>query len=947
MKTDFTKIKSAALSNIEYVLVQWLPGGSRKGKEFVCLNPTRADAKLGSFSINLDTGRWSDFSSGDKGGDLVALVAYLDGLSQGDAAKRLSEFLGIDTKSDHTRKEGTPERAKRPRQNMGDTTTSPKTGAQPWNAIQPVPDDAPAPPLKHYKHGKASFCWKYLNAAGKLMCLVYRFEPKSESDRKQFFPLTYCQNLAGKKEWRWQGLPEPRPLYRLDKLAANSSAPVVVAEGEKAADAAGALFLDAVATTMLNGAQAPGKTDWKPLAGRVVWLWPDNDDAGRECMAKVAALVRQAGAASVELINLAAFACAPGGGDPRPLAEKYDAADAVLDGWTAAHVEQLRQAPNFLRPVPVETSAQPLKEADGKQQSRFDCSDRGVWYYDNGDDKWWWICSKLEITAFTRDAKNESWGRLLEFSDMDGTHHAWAMPMELLSGDGNEYRRMLLSMGLQIAASGKARNFLTQYIQTAQVEKRARCVERTGWHGNVFVMPDRTIGEDEERILFQSASASPGIFKQNGKLSTWKSNVAALCIGNSRLVFAVSAAFAAPLLHLTGMESGGVHLRGDSSTGKTTALRAAASIWGGVDYMQRWRSTTNGLEAMAAQHSSCLLVLDELSQVDPKEAGDAAYLLSNERGKSRANRNGGLRDPASWQILFLSSGEAGLAEHMGQANKKPKAGQEIRLLDIPADASAGLGMFEDIHSYANGSTFSKALTEATGKHYGTAAPLYLAKLVEHQSKVADWIRKAQREFAHTHVDDSAGGQVHRAALRFALIGAAGELASKWDITGWQPGVAMQAALTCYKSWLAQRGGTGNLEELGMLAQVRRFFELHGEARFSDWDRPASNTDSHPPRTIQRAGYRRHFAAVDDAGKAIYIESEGRANHTEYYVFPETFRQEVCSGFDYRAVCKILVKRDCLMTDGSNLTRKERLPGGEGNVRCYRITHKLFEGGDHE
>lgn len=464
------------------------------------------------------------------------------------------------------------------------------------------------------------------------------------------------------------------------------------------------------------------------------------------------------------------------------------------------------------------------------------------------------------------------------------------------------------------------------------------------WLGLVFVMPDSTIGEsEEERILFQSASATPGTFRHKGKLATWQMNVAALCAGNTRLVFAVSTGFAAPLLHLTGMDSGGVHLRGDSSTGKTTALRAAASVWGGKEYLQRWRATDNGLEALAAQHSDCLLVLDELGQVDPKAAGEAAYMLGNGSGKARANRNGGLRDPASWRVLFLSSGEAGLSELMAEAKKKPKAGQEIRLLDIPADAGAGHGMFEELHSYANGAAFSKAITEAAGKHYGTAAQPFIAKLIEHAEKLPEWIKKAQREFIHDHVEASAGGQVHRAALSFALIGVAGELSTKWQITGWEPGEAMRAAVACFKAWLAQRGGAGNLEELNMLAQVRRFFEAHGEARFTDWSRPASNSEGHAPRTIQRAGYRKHNTETMTDGRGV----DFAVIRTEYFVFPETFKQEVCAGFDYRTVCRLLVRHGALMPDGKGFTRKERLPGGEGHAHIFRITHKLMEGGGDE
>jgi len=802
-----------------------------------------------------------------------------------------------------------------------------------------VPADAPQPPKTHPKHGTPSMRWLYRDAGGGLVCLVYRFEAKIEGEKKQFYPLTFCEDASGKRAWRWQGVPEPRPLYQCDKLAAAPDAPVIVCEGEKAADAAAVLFPDAIATTMLNGAQSPHKTDWQPLARRVVWLWPDNDPAGQACMASVADLLTKAGAASVQRLNLAAFARVPGSdadGNPTlneaaPLPEKWDAADALAQGWKAGHISLLCGLPDFLQTCETATVPPLDKAAPHTPKTSFLCTDEGVWYFGKTDTGTeapaLWLCSKLEITALTRDAKNEAWGRLIEFDDLDGTHHTWALPMDLLKGDGTEYRGMLLSMGLQLSTMQKARNLLTQYIQTARVETRARCVERTGWHGGVFVMPERTIGEADERILYQSASAAPGTFRQRGKLADWQAHVAAPCMGNSRLLFAVSVAFAAPLLEITGMESGGVHFRGDSSTGKTTALRLAASVWGGADFLQRWRATDNGLEALAAQHSDCLLVLDELSQVDPKVAGEVAYMLANGSGKARANRTGTTRDIASWRLLFVSSGEAGLAEHMALANRKPKAGMEVRLLDISADAGHGLGLFDTLHDHASGAAFSKTITEAALKYYGTAAIAFLEKLVEHLDKMPGMVKRGQQQFIEHHLPDEAGGQSHRAALRFALVGAAGEIATAWGITGWNKGEAMQAAAICFKAWLAQRGGAGNQEAAAMLAQVRQFFELHGDARFTDWERA---TDDHAPKTLNRAGFRKTSTTTGE---------------TEYYVLREVFRGEVCKGFDYRAIAKLLVGLACLEVDGRSYTRKERLPG-MGNTQCYRINANLW-GGNHE
>lgn len=366
MSVNFDTIKAAALSSIESVLQRWAPGGKRHGREYQPLNPRRSDGKPGSFSINLDSSAWSDFATGDKGGDLIALVAYIDNVKQSEAAKRLAEFLGLSSE-----KSGLPKRSTSPRNGAADTQAPTQSKTPAWRAILPVPVDAPQPHKTHLKHGKPSMRWEYRDKEGGLLCLVYRFDPKQSDECKQFCPLTYCEDPNGKREWRWQGLPEPRPLYHLDQLAARHDAPVVVCEGEKAADAAALLFPDAVATTMLNGAQSTHKSDWQPLKGRTVYLWPDNDEAGRACMVSVASLLAKAGADNVQQVNLAAFARTPAAdaegcpilNEGTPPDEKWDAADAVNEGWTAEHVNLLRQASDFLQDAKPINKGKPDKAA--------------------------------------------------------------------------------------------------------------------------------------------------------------------------------------------------------------------------------------------------------------------------------------------------------------------------------------------------------------------------------------------------------------------------------------------------------------------------------------------------------------------------------------------------------------------------------------------------------
>src|SRR4051794_3806577 len=94
-RLDFKAINRAALRVLPDLMARWVPGGKVQGREWTGRNPKRADRNPGSFKLNLATGRWADFASGDKGGDVTSLAAYLHGLSQVEAARRLAEMLGL------------------------------------------------------------------------------------------------------------------------------------------------------------------------------------------------------------------------------------------------------------------------------------------------------------------------------------------------------------------------------------------------------------------------------------------------------------------------------------------------------------------------------------------------------------------------------------------------------------------------------------------------------------------------------------------------------------------------------------------------------------------------------------------------------------------------------------------------------------------------------------
>ncbi|HET6220843.1 MAG TPA: hypothetical protein VFE11_01705 [Dongiaceae bacterium] len=97
-RLNFAAVNRVALAQLPALLRRWLPDGRIEGHEFTARNPTRRDRQPGSFRINMATGRWADFATGDKGGDVVSLAAYLAGIGQSDAARKLAAMLGMESR---------------------------------------------------------------------------------------------------------------------------------------------------------------------------------------------------------------------------------------------------------------------------------------------------------------------------------------------------------------------------------------------------------------------------------------------------------------------------------------------------------------------------------------------------------------------------------------------------------------------------------------------------------------------------------------------------------------------------------------------------------------------------------------------------------------------------------------------------------------------------------
>ena len=288
----FNVIEDYCKNNILLLAQQWVPNGSKKGNEYVAFSPFRSE-KNPSFSINLNTGAWSDFAGDHKGNKLTSLYHSIfgNGKEYRDSMLELGQNLGIGIK------EHTPINGKKKKF---------------VNFFSEPPTDGYLKELGTHKPTKISDYHDFIDGEWHCVVKMYRFEPPNH--KKIIKPLR-----AENNGWTWGGLDENRPLYNLQNIVENPDKPIIICEGEKAVNAASELLPDFIATTSMGGTSSFEKTDWLALEGREIWLWPDNDEAGLKYAADVFEFLEPI-AKTIHILK-----------PPKKKPKKWDAANALAE----------------------------------------------------------------------------------------------------------------------------------------------------------------------------------------------------------------------------------------------------------------------------------------------------------------------------------------------------------------------------------------------------------------------------------------------------------------------------------------------------------------------------------------------------------------------------------------------------------------------------------------
>ncbi|HDY7328066.1 TPA: DUF927 domain-containing protein [Klebsiella pneumoniae] len=574
--------------------------------------------------------------------------------------------------------------------------------------------------------------------------------------------------------------------------------------------------------------------------------------------------------------------------------------------------EQFNAEESNIHQLPV-TKRAPKTETGDELKPRVESRDDGVFWVTPKVDKETgeiinpetWLCSPIEVVGSGSDGAERY--LVLRWRSPRG-HEDITRAIPCADIGERDGWRSLKAGGVNVTTKNTFRAILADWLQQSGTGQEWRISHTSGWHYGAYVMPDgEVIGEPETPILFNGRSAAAGGYDVTGTAESWRNSVARLACGNPSMMLGVAASMAAPLIGLVGADGFGVHLFEQSSAGKTTTANIASSVWGVPDALRlTWYGTALGIANEAEAHNDGLLPLDEIGQgSNARDVATSAYTLFNGAGKLQGAKEGGNRELKRWRTVAVSTGEMDIETFLSAGGLRVKAGQLVRLLNIPMEKATVF------NGQPNGKAHADALKEAWLDNHGAAGREWVKWLAAHQQEAKQAVRDAQERWRGLIPSDY-GEQVHRVAERFAILEAA--LVLSCHITGWSEQASRDAIQHSFNAWVKEFG-TGNKEHQQIIEQCEAFLNTYGFSRYLPY--PESDARDLPIKEL--AGYRTGSQYSDEAFK--------------FYTFPAAFEQEIASGFNPRQFAKALASAGMLEAGDNGRHKKKALRrmGGKQHV----------------
>jgi putative DNA primase/helicase len=482
------------------------------------------------------------------------------------------------------------------------------------------------------------------------------------------------------------------------------------------------------------------------------------------------------------------------------------------------------------------------------------------------------LCKDLEVIGQGIDDYGDHY-RLLSWCDsLTKQDQTLALPAAAIGE--REGWGLLNSKGLAVASGRMAREKLADYLQSEGDKTCYAIANQSGWKHGAFVLPTgEVIGTPESKIFYPASATHRPAFAQRGTSEGWRNNVGALAKDNPLPMTAVACSLAGAVLELIGARDGiGLHLHTETSGGKSTCADIAASIWGNPSkIMQSWDGTSIGLTNSAEFANSMMLYLDEIGAGDARKMGSIIYTMLNGVSRTQGRKEGGNRAKRTWLMTLISTGEIPMGQFLNEGGQAVRGGQEIRMLDIPADGGK-YRAFDCIHQYKDGGAFSIAVTDAARSYYGSVGRDFVTWLIANKGSVDGHVKVCQDRML-AELPDHAAAPVKRATRKWGVLAAALVMAGEAELTGWEAEESYQAVRTIWQRWLTDFG-LSSRDDQRLIEQVENFLEANQFGRFALL--PLSGND---PIIHNLAGYRR---IMPDGTTEFYLNSAGFKEATQGY-----------------------------------------------------------------